>query len=511
MRKVNSLKNALAAILSNIVSIIMGLVSQAYFIKILGEEYLGLNSLFTNILSMLAIVELGIGSAIIYNLYKPIAEDDKETIKSLMKFYKKSYHIIAMIVLIIGISIMPFLKYVIGEVKVNINLNAIYILFLLDTVASYFLSYKRSILYANQKNYLINIVHIGYTIILNISQMLILYFTRSYYLYLCIKLFARIAENLVITYISNKMYVFLNDRKTKNLDKKIEEDIFKKVKALFFHKIGIFVINGTDNIIISAFLGVSTVGYYSNYYLIINAVQTVFSQIISATTASIGNLLVVADKDKQFDIFNKIKFLNLYISIFANVCIFNIMDSFITIWIGEKFVLSKVVLFTLVLNNFQKLQRTTYGAFKDAGGVFYEDRFVPIIESLINIISSILFVNIFGLSGVFIGTITSSLILWFYSYPKFVYKKLLGKDYKKYTMEIIKDISSFIVILLISYLPIPFIHIGNTYMKFIMNTIISLILPNVLLIFIYRKNKDLQYYINLIKKIFIKRKEENNE
>ena len=177
MRTKNSIKNMIAAMSSNIVTIIIGLVAQAMFIRILGVDYLGLNGLFTNIISMLGIVELGIGNAIIYNLYKPIADNDKESIKSLMKFYKKSYHIIAGIVLIVGLIIIPFLPFLIEEVTVDVNIILIYLLFLIDIVCSYFLSYKRSIFYAEQKNYIVNIIHIGYTIVLNLFQLLILYFT----------------------------------------------------------------------------------------------------------------------------------------------------------------------------------------------------------------------------------------------------------------------------------------------------------------------------------------------
>ena len=191
MRTKNSIKNVIAAMLSNIITIVIGLIAQAVFIKILGIEYLGLNGLFTNIISMLGIVELGLGNAIIFNLYKPLALNDTETIKSLMKFYKKSYILIASVVLIIGLVIIPFLPLLIEKVTVNINIVGIYLLFLIDIVCSYLLSYKRSIFYADQKNYYVSIIHIGYTILLNLSQLVILFFTKNYYLYLAIKIIIR--------------------------------------------------------------------------------------------------------------------------------------------------------------------------------------------------------------------------------------------------------------------------------------------------------------------------------
>ena len=163
--------------------------------------------------------------------------------------------------------------------------------------------------------------------------------------------------------------------------------------------------------------------------MIINAVQTVINHIIQATRASVGNLLVTESKTKHFDIFNKIRFVNFWISCFSSICIFVIMDSFITIWIGYKFVLPTKVLLVLVINFFIVSSRSTYGAFKEAAGIFYEDRFVPIIESLLNIVLSIIFVKKFGLMGVFMGTIASGLVLWCYSYPKYVYNKLFGRKF----------------------------------------------------------------------------------
>ena len=184
MRSESSIKNAITAIGSNIISILIGIISQAVFIKVLGTEYLGVNGLFTNIISMLGIVELGIGSAIIYHLYEPVAKNDKEKIKSLMRFYKISYRIIALIVFCIGICIIPFLKSIVGETTIETNINFIYFLFVIDIVASYLLTYKRSILYANQQSYIINIVHILYLILLNVIQIIVLLLTNNYIIYL---------------------------------------------------------------------------------------------------------------------------------------------------------------------------------------------------------------------------------------------------------------------------------------------------------------------------------------
>ena len=500
-RKKSSFKNMITAVSSNILTIIVGLVAQAVFIKILGSEYLGLNGLFSNVISMLGIVELGMGSAIIYNMYKPIAEENHEKIKSLMQFYKKSYRIITLIISIIGIMIIPFIKYIVDieSVTIGINVYLVYILFLLETICSYILSYKRSMLYADQKEYITNIIHMGYTILVNTMQLTFLYFTHDYYLYLIIKVMMRLVENIVISSYVNRRYSYLLDNNVTKLDSKTEKDIFQKIKALFFHKIGTFIVSGTDNIIISKYLGLVTVGLYSNYYMIINAVQTVINHIIQATRASVGNLLVTESKTKQFDIFNKIRFVNFWISCFSSICIFVIMDSFITIWIGYKFVLPTKVLLVLVINFFIVSSRSTYGAFKEAAGIFYEDRFVPIIESLLNIVLSIIFVKKFGLMGVFMGTIASGLVLWCYSYPKYVYNKLFGRKISDYIKETIYYFIIFILIAGFTYSLAILISFDNVYLQFISNVLIALIVPNVIMLLLFSKDENFKYFINMLK------------
>jgi len=309
MRSTNSIKNAIVATIMNGITIIIGFVAQRIFIQTLGTEYLGINGLFTNILSMLGIVELGLGSAIIYHLYKPIAEENKEEIKSLMLFYKMGYRAIGFIIAMIGLLIIPFLPLIVGKITISENITYIYFLFLMDIVASYLLTYKRSILYANQKTYIVNLVHIGYLIIMNVMQLTFLVLTKNYILYLWIKIICRILENIVITLIANHMYAYIKEKKVKKLSKKVRKSIFMKVKGLVYHKIGTFIVLGTDNIIISSFLCVTTVGLYSNYNLIIQALNNLFSQIFNSITASVGNLLVEEDKKKSYQVYKNILFL----------------------------------------------------------------------------------------------------------------------------------------------------------------------------------------------------------
>jgi len=500
LRTKNSLKNTSISMLANILTIIVGLISQAVFIKTLGEEYLGLNGLFTNIISMLSVVELGISSAIIYNLYKPISENNIKKIKALMYFYRKCYLIISIIIFILGLAITPFLEIFTGNITIDINIKLVYLLFVIDIVASYFLSYKRSIIIANQKNYIITIIHIIYLVILNTFQIAILLISKNYYLYLIIKIIMRVAENIIITIKANQLYPYLKNNQ-EQLDDTTKKDIITKVKALFFHKLGGFFVLGTDNIIISKFLGVITVGLYSNYYLIINSIKTIFTQVMNTLTPSIGNLLLEENKEKNYQVFKRLCFINFWITLVSGISLLIVMDSFITIWIGKKYLFSINVLFILVFDYYQKSMRNSYMAFKEAAGIYHEDRFVPLIESFINIVTSIILLNYFKLAGVFMGTIISSLVLWGYSYPKYVYKKLFGRSYLAYFKETTFYLVLFTITLYISYNLKNLINIENIYLSLFNNVMISILVPNIIMLLLFYKSDNFKYYINMLKSI----------
>lgn len=504
MRTENSIKNSLSAMIQSSITMIIGFIAQAIFLKILSTEYLGLNGLFTNILTMLSIFELGIGDAIIYYLYKPIADNNIKQIKSLMNFYKMAYNIIALIVFIVGLLFVPFLKFIVGEITINVNMHIVYLLFLVSTVCSYLIAYKRNLIYANQKSYIINIIHIFYTIILNILQLSFLFFTKNYYLYLVIKIVCQLLENIIINFIADQMYPFLKEKNSEKLGKEVEKNIFTKVKALFFHKIGNVIVSGTDNIIISSFLSVRAVGLYSNYFIIINAVNTLFSQIISSATASIGNMLVSENSQKGFNTFKKIRFLNFWVACFGGVSILTIIQPFIKLWIGEEYLLPSFTIIVLVINFYQKMMRRTYGSFKDAAGIWVEDKYVPLIEAFLNIVFSIIFVKSLGMAGVFLGTIISGLILWCYSYPKYVYKRLFNRTYKDYIFETLGYLLLFCTILAITYCISLLFVFSNNFLQVLVNCIISLIIPNLLIILIFRNTENFKYFIELLKKSVIR-------
>ena len=251
----------------------------------------------------------------------------------------------------------------------------------------------------------------AYLLLMNTGQLLMVLFTHNYYLYLLVKLFFRILENVVIIRIVDKSYPYLSEGASKPLSAEIRADIKKKVGALFFHKVGTFCVNGTDNILISTFLGLTVTGLYNNYFLVIDAVTKLFGPAISALTPSVGHLLVEAGSDRLFGVFRKIRFMNFWIACFAATSLLVMVQPFVSLWFGPQYLLEVPVIMLLAFQLFQTLMRGSYNAFQDAAGIFYENRFVPLAESALNLISSLILLHVFGLAGVFMGTIISGIIL----------------------------------------------------------------------------------------------------
>ena len=503
----NSIKNSLASAVVYIVNIIMGFVSQAIFIRTLGAEYNGIKGLFTNILSMLNIAELGFGSAIVYHLYKPMAEQNTNQIKTLVKYYRNIYNLIAGIIFVIGIIILPIVPAIVGEVSVPENVSFLFFLYLVSTVFSYLLTYKRSILYADQKNYVTNMVSSIFVILRNFIQMVIILLTKNFILYLVSQIIFVILENMAINIIVNKKYEYVKDLSdSESMPKELKKDITTKVKGLLFHKIGGFVVLGTDNIIISMTkgLGVIAVGMYANYYMIIGQVKILFGNMINSLTASVGNLLIEKDKSRARSIYKSMLLLNSWIFCFCSISIYCMIEPFIKIWIGGEYILSKFVLITLVINLYMQGMRNTSMTFSDAGGIFYENRFVPLVESAINIVASLIFVQIFGLAGVFVGTITSTMILFLYSYPKYVYQLVLDGTYKEYFKLHNKHFIITLIICVITGYISSFITVQNVWLQLILNGILCLVVPNILYLLFATRMPEFGFYREKLKNIMSK-------
>lgn len=495
MRTKKALKNTTSSVVSYILLALVAFVVQRVFKDCLGKEYLGISSLFSNIMTGLGIVELGFGSAIIVNMYRPVANKDILAIVALMQFYKKIYRIIAFIVLAIGLMILPFTDYLVGDLSVPFNVKVIFLLYLSDSVISYFLTYKRSILYANQQNYYITWIHTVVYLAVNLLQILLLYTTANFYLYILVSMVSRLVENIIINIIADKMYPYLRRKERVPLDGSIKADIKKKVHGLIFHKLASFLVTGTDNIIISLVpgLGVIMVGVYSCYSMIITKLTGMIDALFNSITSGVGNLLIEDNKQKSYEIFKVIHFIVTWIYVFVSICFYFISVPFIEIWMGEDFVLDRATVLVITCNMFIGGCRASFGTFKSAAGIFYEDRYVPFMESVVNLITSIPLAFAFGVKGVLLGTICSTLFLYIFSYPRYVYRLIFNKGWKVYTVDCMKSVLQFAISFLATLAIMHFVNLESVFIELIVTAIVCCIVPNVIMLLMNFDSKEFLY------------------
>lgn len=502
-RTENTAKNIVWGYVGNIVSLLVQFASRTIFIYTLGVSFLGINGLFTSVLGMLSLTELGIGTAINYSLYKPVAEDDTEKIKSLMLLYKKAYQIIALIVTVIGFVILPFLPFLIKEASDIPNVSLYYVIFLFNTVSSYFVSYKYGLVNAEQKGYIINNLNSIFNIVITVGQSIILLLFHNYLAYLVTQAFLQLVQKISIGIFLNKKYPYLQE-KAENLAPDEKQKIKKNVGALVLHKIGEISIYQTDNIIISAFISVILVGKISNYNLIITSVTSFITIIFNSVTASMGNLIATSDSKRQVEVFDIYNFLGFWLYGFASVCYWVLFTPFITLWIGVGNIIDEISLALLILSQYLTGQRLTVNNVKVAGGIFQQDKYVSLIQGGVNLVISLVLGWLIGLPGIYIGTVVSGLIANIIK-PIIVYKHMYQMSAKRYFLKFCIYISvTMITAFLLRWILSPIVS-QLTWIRFFVMAVICAVAVNCIFALVFFKSKELQGIISRLKNILQKR------
>lgn len=497
MRKKSSILNMITAYLGQFSAAIISLVARLFFVRILGREYLGINGLFANVLTLLSLVELGVGPAIIYCLYKPIADEDHEKIKSLMALFQKVYVIIGVIILILGLSLTPFLSIFIKEMPNIPYLKLIYCLFVLNSSISYFFSYKKSLINADKYRYILPIYKYSIYLVTNVLQVIFLIVTKNYIVFLILQVISTLTENILVSRRADKMYPYLKDKNIKKLDTETSNSIMKNTKAMIGHKLGGIIVRSTDNILISKIIGLVAVGLYSNYLLIINALDAISNQVFNSITASAGNLCVSSDKEQSNKIFKAILFANFMIYIVFSTVLLTVFNPFIELWLGKDMLFNTSIVIVIVLNFYLTGMRKSVLLFRDAMGLYYEDRIKPFIESIINLVMSIILAYKYGVIGVFIGTTISTVTTCLWLEPwilyKYGFKKPVGPYFKTY---FVYTLISFISVGLSYYLCsfITIIGLLGILLKLLISLIIS-----ILFILLFRKTDEFNYIFSVLK------------
>ena len=489
-RTKNATRNIMWGILFRVVATLCPFIMRTVLLYILGVEYLGLNSLFTSLLSFLSLAELGIGNAMVYAMYKPVAQDDDEAICALLNLYKKLYRIIGLIVLAIGLVLFPFVeKLVKGAYPSDINPYLLFAIYLFNTVISYFMfGYKQSILIAFHRNDIISKRAAILRLVMYGSQALMLFFTRDYYLYLIILPLYTISTNIANSIIADRLYPQYKCQGT--VPKEVSASIKKNVLSLIGNKLSDIVLNSSDNLILSMFIGLSMVAMYDNYYYVFNAVVGVALVIYTSLTAGLGNSIELDSIDKNYHDFKVLTFLNSWFVTWCSACLLCLMQPFMRIWVGEKLMFPNAVvcLFAIYFYIFQSEKIVL--TYKDAAGLWWQDRFRPYIVMGVNLVLNVATVQKIGVYGVILSTIISLLISLPWS-GYVLHKHLFRVSFKKYAFIYSRYLIIAIITCAITYLSCSLTG-GGKYLQLLLRFIICCIVPNMIFFVLNIKNPELK-------------------
>lgn len=498
-RTVNVIKNSIFGVISKFGVLILQFICRTIFIKVLGSEYLGLNGLFTNILTILSFAELGLGNAIVYNMYKPLANKNDEEVSKLLKLYKKCYNFIALFIFGAGLLCIPFLNNLIGEVPdIKENIYFIYILFLLQSITSYFLTYRRSLISADQKEYMCSNADLISEIIATIIKLFVLLVLKNYILFLIIQVFRNIIANGILYIKSKKMYPNVDENKVGNLPKEKTKEIFKNVRDLMLYKISSTINTGTDNIIITKMVDLSTVGIASNYSLLISAVSQVILKIMTSFTAGIGNLNAKDGIENREKVFYNLTFIVTWIYGFCGIMLIVFLNPFVKIWLGSKYLLKSTVIFALVFEFY--ISGIQYAGYNYAitTGLFKKAKWGAFISSILNIMLSILLGYKFGVFGIFLATGLSRLFAQTWLDPYLVFKYEFHKSTKNYFLKVLRNFVFVIINLVICYLIFNNLKMTNIIILLIY-CIICAIVCNVIFVIEFFKTWEFKDMIDRIR------------
>lgn len=502
-RKISTLKNLLYAWASQFITLGMSMFVRIVFVRILSKEYLGLSGLFSNIITILSLAELGLGGAIVYSLYEPLARDDKEQICALMRLYKTVYSVIGLLIGALGVALTPFLHWFIKDMPNIHDIRFIYILFVLNSAMSYFFFYKSSLISADQKEYILKKIQTVVLLLMYAVQIITLLVSRDYIFYLVIQILFTIILNIGYSITAVKLYPYLNTRNAGKLNQDTLDKIIQNTKGLVFHKIGGAIVTSTDSIIISKFIGLLNLGMYSNYRLIQDSLDKVLTQLYLSMSASVGNLVAVEGEEKSHQIFNKIIFLNFWIYGICSICFYMLAEDFIVLCFGFEYLLPVKVLFITVINFYLTGMRKAVIVFRNAYGLFWYNRYVPLAEACINLLFSLILVKLWGISGVLLGTTISMLVIPIWLEPYIIFKHGFHRKPIRFWAEYVQYLSITILTGMATWFvnKVCFYFIPS---NFIIKILICFIVPNLVFAAFMRKNESFCYYLSLLNKKSLK-------
>lgn len=500
-RTKNASRNIIFGSVLKIYQILVPFLMRTAMIYFMGVQYLGLNSLFTSILQVLNLTELGVGSAMVYSMYKPIAEDDTVTICALMRLYRLYYRIIGIVIAVIGIVLTPFIPYLVkSDLPAELNIYVLYLLNLAATVLSYWLfAYKNALFQAHQRVDITSKITLFTNTFQYIVQLIIIIFVKDYYLYVITLLFTQVLTNIVTAIVATKKYPNYIPRG--KLETEFVKDINHRIRDLFTSKLGAVVVNSADTVVISAFLGLTILAIYQNYYFILTSIIGFVAIIFQSCTAGIGNSVIVETKEKNFGDLKKFTFLICWIAGFCTCCFLCLYQPFMKLWVGDALMLGFPAVICFCFHYFIYEINQLLNTYKDAAGIWHEDRFRPLVTAGANLGMNLIMVQIWGIYGVLLSTVLSML---FVGMPWLLYNLFTVLFDKKQLSEYLKSLFLYTTVVFISCVVCYFIcqlFDLNMWFTLIVRIIVCCLVPNAIYIIVYRKRPEYKQCLQLLDKM----------
>lgn len=504
-RKKMAVMNVFSAIMYYVANSIIGFINRKVFTVYLGSELLGLNGLVVSVISMLSLLELGVASSIGYSLYKPLEEKNYGEVKAIMQLFSRLYRYIGIAVAVIGLVLIPFLPFF---VRTTIDQNyviAVYLIFLLDAVLSYFMAYRRTIIVSAQKDYINKNADTFLYIVTGILQIIIICVWKSYIASLVVKLIFTVLNNLYLYIKAGKMFPYLNDKNLHGeIEKEVRDKIVYNVKALFVIKIASYCVVGTDNILLSAFADLTAVAIYSGYTLIIGIINNLFNRSFGYITANIGNYLIGHNKEDIYQFYKKLNFLNYLITSYTSIALLVLLNEFIgKIWLGDDYIFPLAAVAVLVFNNYLRFCTQAAEAFRGAAGLYSPRPFVKylaLLEGGVNLVVSIALAYFakLGIYGIFLGTSVSTTIsiasvAWI-NY-RFLFEKKLKLFYSRFFWYLLWAMISGAA----SMLLFKGLHTGYTVVNILIGLVVSFVVPFGVNFLVFGRSEEWQYFIGMMK------------
>ena len=496
-RTKNALRNIVWGMIEKISILIFPFITRTILIKTLGAEYLGISSLFTSILQVLSISELGFGSAIVFSMYKPIAENDTNLVSALLNTYRKIYYVIGSIILIAGIVVVPFLpKLIKGELPLGINLYVLYFIYLANTVISYYLfAYKQALFSAYQRNDLISKRASLVSICSSIVQICLLIFFKNYYVYVLVFPLATIATNILNAVLADKMFPDIHCRGHISTDQK--KDIKKRIIGLISFKIYSVIFTSVDTIVISAFIGLTPLAIYNNYYYIQSSIVGFLVILTSSITAGVGNKMVTNSKEDNYLDFKRFHYINGWIVSWCAVCLLCLYQPFMKIWVGDELLFSSSTMVLMVLYFFLPRITTLTFTYREAAGLWWEDRFRPIVATVVNLVINIFLVRVIGINGVLISTLMCTIFINVPWGTVILFKNYFKKSPAEYFKQTIFYILITVLAGSVTYGTCSIIPLEGIF-GLLSCAVTCCIIPNIIFWMFYHKMKEYDYSKELV-------------